>query len=124
MRKIRLGSSGRGILVCMFVIFDIEPVHGNPIGQGIQGECGNSHSDNTHGKAEPRGKRHAGKSRRHRAPRLERNRLDEGKSSRKKPVAKNRKLRKASGKKRSRKRKGSPVSSEDSIKSPNKTNRV
>ncbi len=119
MRKNRFGLLGAGILVCMFLIFEVEPVHGDPIGQGIQAERGNSHSDNTRGKTQPGRKRHAGKSRGQRAPKLERNRLDEGKSSKKKPDGKRKKHRKSCRKK---KRKASPLSSENSTKSSDKNN--
>ncbi len=121
MRKIRFGLFGTGILVCMFVFFGIEPVLGNPIAQGIQGDCGNSHSGNSNGKTQPGGKRHAGKSRGQRTPKLERNRLDEGKSSKKKPAGKRKKRRK-SCKKKKRKSKPSPLTSEDSTKSSDKNN--
>ncbi len=118
MKTIRFGFVGTGILVWMFLIFGIEPVHGDPIGQGIQGECGNSHSDNARGETQPSERRHAGKSRRRATPKPERNRLDENKSSKKKPVGKRKKRRKSCGKKR----RASPLPSEGSAKSSDKNN--
>ncbi len=118
MKKIRFGFVGTGILVWMFLIFGIEPVQGDPIGQGIQSECGNSHSDNARGGTQPSERRHAGKSRRRATPKAERNRLDENKSSKKKPVGKRKKRRKSCGKKR----RASPLPSEGSAKSSDKNN--
>ncbi len=120
MKKIQFGLIGTGILVCMFMIFGIEPVHGNPMGQSLQGECGNSHSDKSCGKAQPRGKRNAGNSRRQRALKLERNRLDEGKSRNKRPAGKRKKLRKKGS--RRKKGKDKPRLSENSNEISNNKN--
>ncbi len=38
MMKIRIGLLGTGILIWMFLVFGNEPVHGDPVGIGMQRE--------------------------------------------------------------------------------------